>query len=73
MSQQFISEETIEEIAIRAIEIKGSSRKEIERSCWMAVHEYHHGVVPTEYDIREIDEGFYLKVLAKVKEWINPT
>jgi len=35
-----------------------------ERNCWMAVHQYVHGVLPSEYDIREIDEDLYLAVLA---------
>jgi hypothetical protein len=35
-----------------------------ERNCWMAVHQHLHGVLPSEYDIREIDEELYLAVLA---------
>lgn len=35
-----------------------------ERNCWMAVHQHAHGVLPSEYDIREIDEDLYLAVLA---------
>ena len=35
-----------------------------ERNCWMAVHQHMHGVLPSEYDIREIDEDLYLAVLA---------
>ena len=35
-----------------------------ERNCWMAVHQHVHGVLPSEYDIREIDEDLYLAVLA---------
>jgi hypothetical protein len=35
-----------------------------ERNCWMAVHQHVHGVLPSEYDIREIDEELYLAVLA---------
>ena len=38
------------------------SNGEIEKFCWMAVHEYKHGVLPSEYDIREIDEELYLKL-----------
>jgi hypothetical protein len=34
-----------------------------ERNCWMAVHQHVHGVLPSEYDIREIDEDLYLAVL----------
>lgn len=35
-----------------------------ERNCWLVVHRYAHGVLPSEYDIREIDEALYLDVLA---------
>jgi hypothetical protein len=35
-----------------------------ERNCWLAVHRHAHGVLPSEYDIREIDEDLYLAVLA---------
>jgi len=35
-----------------------------ERNCWLAVHRHMHGVLPSEYDIREIDEDLYLAVLA---------
>ena len=43
------------------------SREEIEKYCWMAVHEYKHGVLPSEYDIREIDENLYLQLLEELK------
>ena len=43
------------------------SREEIEKFCWMAVHEYKHGVLPSEYDIREIDENLYLQLLEEFK------
>ena len=39
-----------------------------ERNCWMAVHQHVHGVLPSEYDIREIDEELYLAVLAARKQ-----
>ncbi|MFM7086154.1 MAG: hypothetical protein ACKOXO_04075 [Cyanobium sp.] len=35
-----------------------------ERNCWMAVHQHVHGVLPSEYDIREVPEDLYLEVLA---------
>ena len=38
-----------------------------ERNCWMAVHRHIHGVLPSEYDIREVDENLYLAVLAARK------
>ena len=34
-----------------------------ERNCWLVVHRHIHGVLPSEYDIREIDEALYLEVL----------
>ena len=40
---------------------------EIEKFCWMAVHEHKHGVLPSEYDIREIDEELYLQLLQEFK------
>ena len=43
------------------------SKGEIEKFCWMAVHEHKHGVLPSEYDIREIDEELYLQLLQKFK------
>jgi len=43
------------------------SKEEIEKFCWMAVHEYKHGVLPSEYDIREIDEDLYLELLKEIK------
>ncbi len=43
------------------------SQQEIEKYCWMAVHEHKHGVLPSEYDIREIDEKLYLKLLQECK------
>ena len=44
---------------------------EIEKFCWMAVHEYKHGVLPSEYDIREIDEELYLQLLQEFKSKSN--
>ena len=64
------SSERIEFISDRSIEIAAPSYSEIERCCWMAVHEYRHGALPSEYDIREIDEELYLSVLARAKDKI---
>ena len=44
------------------------SIREIEKFCWMAAHEHKNGVLPSEYDIREIDEILYLKLLKEFKE-----
>ena len=43
------------------------SENELEKFCWMAVHEHKHGMLPSEYDVREIDEILYLKLLKKFK------
>ena len=42
------------------------SKEEIEKFCWMAVHEHKHGVLPSECDIREIDEDLYLLSLIHI-------
>ena len=60
----------IEKLSEKAINLSGRSKKELERTCWMIVHEHKHGVMPTEYDIREIDEELYLQVLRIAKEII---
>jgi hypothetical protein len=39
-----------------------------ERNCWLVVHRHAHGVLPSEYDIREIDEDLYLAVLERRKQ-----
>ena len=41
----------------------GPSPSDLERMCWSVVHDHHHGAMPTEYDIREVDEDLYLAVL----------
>ena len=43
------------------------SEDELEKYCWMAVHEHKHGMLPSEYDIREIDESLYLVLLKQFK------
>ena len=60
----------IKELSKKAIDLSGQSKKELERTCWMIVHQYKHEVMPTEYDIREIDEELYLNVLRTSKEMI---
>ena len=62
--------ELIQKLAKKAIELSGKSKKELERTCWMIAHEYKHGVMPTEYDVREIDEELFLEVLRTAKEII---
>jgi len=58
----------IQELSKKAIDLSGNSKNELERICWMIVHEYKHGAMPTEYDIREIDEELYLEVLKIARE-----
>ena len=60
----------IQKLSRKALNLSGKSKKELERTCWMIVHEHKHGVMPTEYDIREIDEELYLEVLRTAKEII---
>jgi len=60
----------VQELSEKAIELSGRSKKELERICWMIVHEHKHGAFPTEYDIREIDEELYLNVLRTAKDML---
>ena len=64
-------EQLIEKLSRKAIDLSGNSKKELDRTCWMIVHEYKHGAMPTEYDIRGIDEELYLNVLRLAKEMIE--
>ena len=57
----------IKSLSIKVKEYPRFSNEEIEKFCWMAVHEHKHGVLPTEYDIREIDEELYLQLLQEFK------
>ena len=60
-------ESLIQALLIKVKEYPRFSKSEIEKFCWMAVHEYKHGVLPSEYDIREIDEELYLQLLQEIK------
>ena len=60
-------ESLIKELFEKVKEYPRFSMGEIEKFCWMAVHEYKHGVLPSEYDIREIDEDLYLQLLQELK------
>ena len=59
-------ESLIKELFVKVKEYPRFSKEEIEKFCWMAVHEYKHGVLPSEYDIREIDEDLYLQLLQEL-------
>ena len=58
----------VKELSRKAIDLSGKSKNELERICWMIVHEHKHGAMPTEYDVREIDEELYLEVLRTARE-----
>ena len=53
----------VERLVARVRELYGATPNDLERMCWTVVHEHHHGAMPTEYDIREVDEDLYLAVL----------
>ena len=61
------SESLIKSLSKKVKEYPRFSKEEIEKFCWMAVHEHKHGVLPSEYDIREIDEDLYLELLQELK------
>ena len=61
------SESLISSLQKKVKEYPRFSKGDIEKFCWMAVHEYKHGVLPSEYDIREIDEALYLRLLQAFK------
>ncbi len=63
------SESLIRELYLKVKEYPRFSSSEIEKFCWMAVHEHKHGVLPSEYDIREIDENLYLELLERFKSY----
>ena len=60
-------ESLIQALLIKVKEYPRFSTGEIEKFCWMAVHEHKHVVLPSEYDIREIDEDLYLQILQEFK------
>ena len=62
-----IPESLIKSLIKKVEEYPRFSKEEIEKFCWMAVHEHKHGVLPSEYDIREIDEDLYLQLLQESK------
>ena len=61
------SKSLIDSLCQKMKEYPRFSITDIEKFCWMAAHEYKHGVLPSEYDIREIDEELYLQLLQKFK------
>ena len=61
------SNSTIQLLCSKIINYPQFSETEIEKFCWMAAHEHKHGMLPSEYDIREIDEKLYLLLLNEFK------
>ena len=60
------SEPLIKSLQIKVKNYPRFSMEEVEKFCWMAVHEHKHGALPSEYDIREIDEDLYLELLQEL-------
>ena len=58
----------VTELVARVRELYGASPSDLERMCWTVVHEYHHDAMPSEYDIREVDEDLYLAVLTAARQ-----
>ena len=61
------SESLIKSLIKKVKEYPRFSKEEIEKLCWMAVHEHKHGVLPSEYDIRDIHADLYIKLLDEFK------
>ena len=57
------SQELLKQLASQVAQLE-SNQADLERNCWMVVHQHRHGMFPSEYDIREIDEDLYLALLA---------
>ena len=62
------NQELVDALVRQGLALSVSAWGELDRSCWMVVHEHHHGVRPSEYDIREIDEELYLAVLEAARQ-----
>ena len=56
MHAETTNADVVDALTSKARQLSIEAGGELERCCWMVVHEHHHGVKPTEYDIREIDE-----------------
>ena len=61
-------QQLLDSLVKQGLALAATAGGELERSCWMVVHEHHHGMKPTEYDIREIDEDLYLEVLEAARK-----
>jgi len=61
----------IKELCLKVKNYPRFSKEEIDKFCWMAAHEHKHGILPSEYDIREIDEDLYLLLLGEFNSRVN--
>ena len=61
------SESLVQRLVDRVHALYGLAPSDLERMCWTVVHEHHHGTMPSEYDIREVDEDLYLAVLTAAR------
>mgnify|MGYP001182834325 CR=1 FL=1 len=61
----------IKELCLKVKNYPRFSIEEIDKFCWMAAHEHKHGILPSEYDIREIDEDLYLLLLGEFNSRVN--
>ena len=57
------SQELLKQLASEVAQLE-NNQADLERNCWMVVHQHRHGMFPSEYDIREIDEDLYLALLC---------
>lgn len=58
----------VQALVERVHALYGPSPDDLERRCWTVVHHHHHGAMPTEYDIREVNEDLYLAVLTACRQ-----
>jgi|TARA_B100000085_G_C18415895_1_gene460584 hypothetical protein len=63
-----VTPDLVTTLVARVRELYGPSPSDLERMCWTVVHEHHHGAMPSEYDIREVDENLYLAVLTAARQ-----
>ena len=68
MDRSGVTPDLVARLVARVRELYGPSPSDLERMCWTVVHEHHHGAMPSEYDIREVDEDLYLAVLTASRQ-----
>ena len=61
------SQELLKQLASEVAQLE-RNQANLERNCWMVVHQHRHGMFPSEYDIREIDEELYLALLSWMRQ-----